>query len=131
MLKKKKFLISGVILICALVYLLYLGFGSATVYYLTVSEILGAGDSIYAQSVRVNGKVVPGSINSDSINLDYSFAIADEGGKLTIVYHGVMPDGFVEGADLVVQGKIKSDHIFYATTILAKCPSKYEPKGSG
>ena len=128
MLKKKKFLIGGVILVCALGYLLYLGFGSTTAYYSTVSELLDAGESIYGQDIRVNGVVVTGSIVSDPVALDYEFAIGDEAGELTIVYHGVMPDGFEEGADLVAQGKIEADGILYATTILAKCPSKYEPE---
>jgi len=127
-LKKRKFIIGGVILICALGYLLYLGFGSTTAYYSTVSELLDAGPSIYGQDIRVNGLVVSGSIVSDPIDLDYEFTIADEAGELAVVYHGVMPDGFEEGADLVVQGKIEPDGILYATTILAKCPSKYEPE---
>jgi cytochrome c-type biogenesis protein CcmE len=125
-LKKRKFIIGGVILICALGYLLYLGFGSTTAYYSTVSELLDAGPSIYGQDIRVNGLVVSGSIVSDEF--DYEFTIADEEGELAVVYNGVMPDGFEDGADLVVQGKIESDGILYATTILAKCPSKYEPE---
>ena len=94
MLKRKKFLIGGVILICALGYLLYMGFGSATAYYSTVSELLDAGDSIYGQDVRVNGTVVPGSIDSNAINLDHEFTITDEGGDLLVIYHGIVPDAF-------------------------------------
>ena len=127
MLKRKKFLIGGVILICALGYLLYMGFGSATAYYSTVSELLDAGDSIYGQDVRVNGTVVPGSIDSNDINLDHEFTITDEGGDLLVIYHGIVPDAFEDGADVVAQGKIQPDGVFYATIILAKCPSKYEP----
>lgn len=128
MLKRKKFLIGGVILICALGYLLYMGFGSTTAYYSTVSELLDAGDSIYGQDIRVNGTVVPGSIDSDDINLNHEFTITDEAGDLLVIYHGVVPDAFEDGVEVVVQGKLQSDGIFYATTVLAKCPSKYEPE---
>ncbi len=128
MLKRKKFLIGGVILICALGYLLYMGFGSTTAYYSTVSELLDAGDSIYGQDIRVNGTVVPGSIDSDDINLNHEFTITDEAGDLLVMYHGVVPDAFEDGVEVVVQGKLQSDGIFYATTVLAKCPSKYEPE---
>lgn len=128
MLKRKKFLIGGVILICALGYLLYMGFGSTTAYYSTVSELLDAGDSIYGQDIRVNGTVVPGSIDSDDINLNHEFTITDEAGDLLVMYHGVVPDAFEDGVEVVVQGKLQSDGIFYATTLLAKCPSKYEPE---
>jgi len=126
-LKKRKFIIGGVILACALGYLLFLGFGNTTAYYSTVSELLDAGSSIYGQDVRVNGIVVSGSIVSDPVNSDHEFTIADDEGELVVVYDGVMPDGFEDGADLVAQGIIETDGILYATTILAKCPSKYEP----
>jgi cytochrome c-type biogenesis protein CcmE len=126
MLKRKKFLIGGVVLVCALGYLLYLGFGSTT-----VSELKAAGDTIYGKDLSVNGLVVDGSIVSDPVNLDYEFTIADDGGELDVVYHGVMPDGFEDGADLVVTGTIEADGILYATDILTKCPSKYEPEEPG
>lgn len=126
-LKRRKFLIGGVILICALGYLLYMGFGSTTAYYSTVSELLDAGDSIYGQDIRVNGTVVPGSIDSDGVGLDHEFTITDEDGDLLVIYHGVMPDAFEDGVDVVAQGKMQPDGIFYATAVLVKCPSKYEP----
>jgi cytochrome c-type biogenesis protein CcmE len=126
--KRKKFLIGGVVLMCALGYLLYLGFGNTLAYYSTVSELISAGDTVYEQDIRVNGTVVPGSINADPVSLDYAFVIADDGGNLPVVYHGVMQDGFEESADLVVRGIIQADGILYATEILIKCPSKYEPE---
>lgn len=128
MLKRRKFLIGGVILACALGYLLYMGFGSTTAYYSTVSELLDAGDSIYGQDVRVNGTVVPGSIDSDPNGFDFEFTITDGDGDLLIIYHGVVSDAFEDGADIVAQGKIQADGVFYATDVVTKCPSKYEPE---
>ena len=45
---------------------------------------------------------------------------------LAVNYHGIIPDTFVDGADVVVEGALSTDGTFDAHTLLAKCPSKYE-----
>lgn len=127
MLKKKKLLIGGLILGLALGYLLYVGLGSSMAYYSTVSELMQKGDSIYGKEVRVNGDVVPDSIERNGLIL--TFNITGEGESLSVIYQGVVvPDTFKDGAEVVVQGELDSDGVFQANTILAKCPSKYVPE---
>ena len=50
----------------------------------------------------------------------------DGGATLPVDFAGIIPDTFVDDADVVVEGNRRADGIFAATTLLAKCPSKYE-----
>ena len=43
-----------------------------------------------------------------------------------VVYRGIAPDTFTDGVDVVVEGRMQSDGTFQATTLLAKCASRYE-----
>ena len=126
---KKKFLIGGIILFIALGYLGYTGFVSSATYYYEVSEFLEQESTLYDQNVRVNGTVVPGSIDQESQGLVLKFTIKDveQEGTLSIIYHGAVPDTFKAGNDVVVEGKYTTEGIFEADTILTKCASKYAP----
>lgn len=95
------------------------------VYYVTVPEFLAQGGST-ASNVRVNGKVVAGSIERLPTGQDVTFTMAGDGAEIRVAYHGIIPDTFVDGADVVVEGGLRPDGMFEASTLLAKCPSKYE-----
>jgi cytochrome c-type biogenesis protein CcmE len=95
------------------------------VYYVTVPEFLARGGST-ASNVRVNGKVVSGSIERLPTGQDVTFTMAGGGAEIRVAYHGIIPDTFVDGADVVVEGGLRADGVFEASTLLAKCPSKYE-----
>lgn len=126
---KRKFLIGGIILFIAIGYLGFLGFSSSAAYYYEVSELLEQGDSVYEQNTRVNGKVVPGSVEQETEGLILRFTISDieNEASLPVVYHGPVPDTFKVGSEVVVEGKYTTEGIFEATNILTKCASKYVP----
>ncbi len=126
---KRKFLIGGIILFIAIGYLGYTGFVSSATYYYEVGELLGQSDLLLGQSVRVNGTVVPGSIEQETQGLALKFIIKDVelAATLPVVYHGAVPDTFKAGNDVVVEGKYTAEGTFEATTILTKCASKYIP----
>ena len=130
MLKRKKFLIGGIIVALAVGYLSYAAFTNSATYYYTVSELTEQGSSIYGENVRVNGQVIPGSIEQESAGLTLRFSIADveREGSLPVVYQGVVPDTFKAGSDIVIEGQLSSDGIFKAHTLMPKCPSRYEPQ---
>ena len=130
MLKKKRFLIGGIIVFLAIGYLGYISFMSAATYYYEVGELLEQGNSIYGENLRVNGQVAPGSVEQEAQGRIIRFTIVDIDGdeSLPVVFQGVAPDTFKEGAEVVAEGQLNSDGIFQANTILAKCPSKYEPE---
>ena len=128
MLRKKRFLIGGVIIVLALGYLGYTGFESSATYYYTVSELSGQGSSIYGENVRVNGQVTPGSVQQEAAGRTMRFTIIEGEEDLPVVYQGVVPDAFKVGNEVVVEGSLNSDGIFQAHTLMVKCPSKYEPQ---
>jgi cytochrome c-type biogenesis protein CcmE len=46
---------------------------------------------------------------------------------MNVVYNGIIPDAFTEDVQVIVEGKYHKDtNTFNASTLLAKCPSKYE-----
>ena len=124
--KKVKFIIGGIIIAVAIIYLVYSGIQKTGLYYLTVSEIKNEGSMAYGQSTRVNGNVLDGSIQWDSQEGTLRFIISDGENDLPIIYRGVAPDTFRGGAEVVVEGKYTPENIFEADKIMAKCPSKYE-----
>lgn len=124
--KKVKFIIGGITIAVAIIYLIYSGIQKGGLYYLTVSELKEQGSIAYGQSVRVNGNVLDGSIQWDFEEGVLRFIISDGENKLSIIYRGVAPDTFRGGIEVVVEGKYAAENIFEADKIMAKCPSKYE-----
>ena len=84
--------------------------------YLTVSELKSQTESLYSQPVRVEGRVVPGSINWDDKTKVTRFVLTDDRESLAVVYEGLVPDNFKPGTDLVVEGRYRPDGVFGATS---------------
>ena len=95
-------------------------------YYVSVKEFTEKGEP--KGRFRVNGKVQPGTIERLSDGRQVKFTIKDKDGAATLPvdFAGIIPDTFVDDADVVVEGNRRADGVFEATTLLAKCPSKYE-----
>ena len=56
----------------------------------------------------------------------FSFYMKDESGVIRkVVFNGSKPDDFERSEQIVLTGKMKGD-VFYASSILLKCPSKYK-----
>ena len=128
MLKKRKFMIGGLVILLALIYLGYTAFQGAATYYYTVSELLGQGNAIYGQNVRVNGQVAADSIEQKAGALELKFNVIEGDKSLPVFYRGTVPDTFKAGIEVVVEGQLNSTGIFRANTLLTKCPSKYVPE---
>ena len=124
--KKKKFIIGGLILFLAIAYLGFMGFRSSASYYFTVSELMAQDNIPPTQSVRVNGKVLAGSVEQRASDLSMNFTVTEGGKDLPVVYSGVVPDTFRPDGDIVVEGTLDASGIFQAKTLMPKCPSKYE-----
>ena len=126
--KKKRFLIAGLAVAIALGYLGFTAFQGASMYYLTVDELLARGNVAYGEQARVMGKVVDGSLEKDPETNTIRFAMASEDARysLPVVYSGVVPDAFKPGAEVVVEGSLTPGSTFAAESLLVKCPSKYE-----
>ena len=120
-----KFLVGGAVLLLAVAYLVYLSLSSATVYYYTVAEVQAQRQAIGSRLVRVSGTVAPGSIARDEARLRFDVSDALPG-RLPVVYGGIVPDIFSEEVEVVVEGRYGEDGVFRATSLLTKCPSRFE-----
>lgn len=118
-----KFLVGAAIILVVLGWLIFSNIEGATAHYLTVEELLAQGPS--DRMVRVSGLVVGDTIDWDPQHLILRFEIAGEDGSLPVLYQGVRPDMFQDGAQTVVEGRYASSGLFEASTLLLKCPSKY------
>jgi cytochrome c-type biogenesis protein CcmE len=119
---------SILVVVAAMGFLIYTGLTDNMVYYYHVDEFLPKAASLEGETIKVNGKVQEGSIRKSQ--LDYAFVIHGIPENIVNVsYHGVVPDTFKDGSDFVVEGNYDPDaKTFHATTLLAKCPTKYEPQ---
>jgi cytochrome c-type biogenesis protein CcmE len=122
-----KFLLLGLGILGSMGLLLAVGIGQSggLSYYLTVDEYLNERPQ-GLDNYRVNGKVETGTIVRLESGLDVKFNVTDGEAAFPVSYHGIVPDTFVDGADVVVEGDMDGSGVFIAHTMLAKCPSKYE-----
>ena len=133
--KKIKFIAGFAIIVVCLLTLVVSSSQKMSMYYLTVTELEAKEIDFIDTHIKLAGKVVPQSIIKQDGNRTIEFQIWEPIGeqpgqfstKRTIRYSGVIPDTFRDEADVVLEGKTNTDGIFIAETMLAKCPSKYEP----
>ena len=120
-----KFGIVTVVILGVLVWLGVAGINETKTYYVTVEE-LQAMDDAQDRRLRVGGDVEPGSIVRKAGRVE--FTITQEDRKLNVVYvgHDPLPDTFRDRAQALCDGKLRSDQVFEARKIQAKCTSKYE-----
>jgi len=123
----KKLTIGGGIILLVIAYLFWSGMNNSSVYFLEVSEFYDQQEQFIGKGTRINGKIVPGSIQWNAQELLLTFQITDGSKTMDVRYKGVAPDTFTEDLSVVVEGKYESN-VFLATQIMTKCPSKYEAK---
>lgn len=148
---RMKFIVGGLLIVAAVVYLIVSSTQASAQYFLTIYEMKEKGSEVIGRDLRVSGAVIGESIQYDAQNLTLQFTIADipgsnkeieaQGGlaevlkqavndpnrpRLQVVYNGVMPDLLRNEAQAIMTGKLGEDGIFYANELLLKCPTKYE-----
>lgn len=126
---RTKFLIGGLLVLGPVGYLMASSIRETGEYYLTPTELeakLSADSTFRDVGVKVGARVVPGTIQRDPGGREYAFRVTDGARTFPVVYHGIAPDTFTDGVDVVVEGRMGPDGTFRATTLLAKCASRYE-----
>ena len=107
-------------------------------YYVTIAELGGMGDKAYTNQLRVEGFVVPGSIEQNGTHVTFSMnefeshsPKASSGRVLKVNYKGSEPppDTFKDDSQALAAGSYGRDGVFHATVLQAKCASKYAPAG--
>ena len=127
--KKTKFIVGGVIVALAVVYLIYTGVQSSSAYFLTIDELYAKGTAIENRTVRVTGKVDEATINFNNRDLILTFEVlSDTGQRMPVIFNGPKPDQMRQDADAILEGKYDGT-TFTAQTLLLKCPSRYEEDG--
>lgn len=148
-----KFIIGGVIIVAAIVYLIVSSLSANVQYFLTVEEVLSkqAAGELTGRNVRASGAVLGDSIQYNMDTLELSFTIVhvpgdnllleEEGGlaralhnavmdpgrpRLDVIYHGPVPDLLQNEAQAIITGEVLASGVFEADEILLKCPTKYE-----
>jgi cytochrome c-type biogenesis protein CcmE len=128
--KNKKYIIGGIIIGVAAIFLAVLGLKSSLTFYYEVGALVAKGSAVYDKTVKVGGEVLPGIERNVSL-AEIKFQIADITDMvtaITVVYHGSqIPDTFKETVHVIIDGKYTSQGIFEATSITTKCASKYIP----
>ena len=148
---RAKFIIGGLLIAAAVIYLIVSTMQSTSQYFLTVQELQDKGAAMVGREVRVSGAVLGDTIeyNSDTLTLKFTIAhtpgdqkeVDANGGlaavlhaavmdanapRLKVVYEGVKPDLLRHEAQAIMTGKVGDDGVFYAQELLLKCPTKYE-----
>ncbi len=148
---RAKFIIGGLLIAAAVIYLIVSTLGSTSQYFMTVQELKDKGAAVMGREVRVSGAVLGDTIAYDPETLTLQFTIAHTPGdqkevdaagglaavlhaavmdpnaaRLQVSYTGVKPDLLRNEAQAIMTGKVGEDGVFYAEELLLKCPTKYE-----
>lgn len=121
--------VAGIGIIVATVgFLVWTAVDQTKMYMITVAEYLDVGNSYAGSTVRIAGRVAPGSMqwNQTTSDLRFTLADVDGSGNIDVHYNGLLPDMFAEEKKVVVEGPYTTASPFEATTVLTSCPSKYE-----
>ena len=148
---RMKFVVGGLLILSAIVYLIWTSATANAQYFMTVDEVQSQGAALVGRQLRVSGAVVGDTIKYDGDKLILQFTVANtpgsqqeidaQGGmaavlheavtdpnraRLAVVYNGVMPDLLKNEAQAIMTGRMGEDGIFHADELLLKCPSRYE-----
>lgn len=97
-------------------------------YYHTLTEFENARASgRLGDGLRLNGFVEEGSIRRDVDRNCIDFVMTDGTVRVPVHIDQLdVSDLFKDGANVVVEGELGREGVFVATTLQAKCPTKYQ-----
>ncbi len=146
-----KFVLGGILILGAVVFLIWSSTASTQEYFLTVDELNAKGSNITSRNLRLSGAVIGDTIQYDAETLTLAFDVAHvagdnaeletEGGlaialheavtdptrsRVKVIYVGPKPDLLRNEAQAIMTGRMGEDGIFYAEELLLKCPTRYE-----
>ena len=142
---RTKFLVGGLLIIAAIVYLIVSATQATAQFFLTVDELRAKASEVVGREVKVSGAVDGTTIQYDVENLLLTFAVANmpadtdvidaQGGlaaalaiaianpdasRLQVQYEGVKPDLLRNEAQAIMTGRLGEDGVFYADELLLK-----------
>lgn len=148
---RSKFILGGLLILAAVIYLIFSSTQQAAEYFMTVNELKVKGNGMVDKNLRLSGAVIGDSIQYDANTLTLTFDVAHVPGdnaeiealgglgevlraaiadptraRVTVIYVGPKPDLLRSEAQAIMTGHLGTDGIFYADELLLKCPTKYE-----
>jgi len=121
------------VMVVGIVVLVLSSFKDAAVYSKSVDQVKMDAVTLAGRRLRVEGKLVHGTLERRDQPCEYRFTIKGADAELPVRYaQCIVPDTFrdVPGMDVgvTVEGKLAAGGRFEASQVMAKCPSKYEMK---
>jgi len=143
--RRLQFLLAGLLILVASVWLIITGTASGARYFISVDELV-SNPEWSGVTVRVSGAVLGPSITWDPDSLTIAFtmaAIPAQFDDLATALHDAVSDPSVTRLDVVVPdqpkpdllqheaqailtGRLGADGVFTASELLLKCPSRFE-----
>ena len=131
---RTKFLIGGALVVGIAGWLMTSAIRETGVYFVTPAELatkIADDSTLFDTGIRMGARVVRGSIERHPGGREVAFRVTDGVQTYPVVYRGIAPDTFTDEVDVVVEGRLGRDGTFRATTLLAKCASRYENAPGG
>ncbi len=123
------------VMAAGIVALFMFGIDGVAAYSIPLDKLMTEKDQMVDRRVRIEGEMVPGTLRKRDKPCEYRFDIRDKDKKHEVEVRFpqcVVPDAFrdvPEGGVLVTaEGSLAKSGHFEATTIMAKCASKYDPE---
>jgi len=149
---RAKFLVGGLLILAAVIYLIVSSSQANAQYFLTVDELMANQSQNMGRDLRISGAVIGDTIQYDPNTLRLTFTVAQvpgdnkeieaQGGlaavlkaavadptrnRMQVVVEGQpKPDLLRNEAQAIMTGRMGQDGVFHATELLLKCPTKYE-----
>src|SRR5687767_8871444 len=107
--RRTKFAVGAVVMLVTVIGLVVWAMTrpGSTAFYLTPSEIQALGPTEVTHDYRVNGTVVPGSIERDG--LETTFLVTDGATEIPVVTNAPLPDTFRSRSEVVAKGSFDGD----------------------
>ncbi|MGB7338655.1 MAG: cytochrome c maturation protein CcmE [Phototrophicaceae bacterium] len=140
-----KFLLGGLLILGAIVYLMITSTINGARFFITVDEVV-AEPTYLDQSVRLTGAVLGDTIIYDATTGDLSFTISHIPREfedlaetlhqsandptmtqlMVVMEDTTMPDLLQHEAQAILTGELRADGSFHATELNLKCPTRFE-----
>lgn len=127
-------LVTLLVMVGSLVALVMVGFKDASIYAISVDQLLTQQDKLIGRKVRIEGDLVPGTLVRRDKPCEYRFSVKGKENQETLNVRYpqcIVPDTFQDrpegGTQVTVEGTLRATNDFEATLIMAKCTSKYDP----
>jgi cytochrome c-type biogenesis protein CcmE len=149
--QRNKFLLGGLLILAAVVYLIVSSTKANAEYFMTIDELHQKGQGVVGKSLRVSGAIIGDTIQYDPQTLTLRFEVAHvpgdnaeidaQGGlaevlhqavidpsreRMSVIYIGPKPDLMRNEAQAIMTGHLDEAGVFHADELLLKCPTRYE-----